>query len=389
MAQRQCESPRTCPVWARAFLAGIISVSIFVTASTESAAQYGRITDGARGPSVFVDMDVLRALGPAQSVPRVLQPTFREPRMPRARRSVPRFPGVGAPARTAGRIVLTPPSGLKARTTKRRASSRSSKRRAPLLTPPKTMAKSRPAQRSTPAPRLMRPGTRPPAAPVIQTVRQIPAVPKPPRALVKPVRKTAPPRPMPKVAKRGAPETAPKIRKPPMPSVLARPTPPPPRPSIKPPPMPRKTVAKITPPVPRSVTPPPVRKVTPPPAPRQTASLPSRPSGSSSTGQSANLVRLGFKAGEAKLPAPAVKQLDIVIGKLTKQTTLRLQLLAYADGATTSASQARRLSLSRALAVRSYLIDKGIRSTRIDVRALGNQVKGSPADRVDVIINSR
>ena len=101
------------------------------------------------------------------------------------------------------------------------------------------------------------------------------------------------------------------------------------------------------------------------------------------------MVRLGFKGGQAKLPAPAVKQLDAVVARLTKKISLRLQLLAYADGGTTSGSQARRLSLSRALAVRSYLIEKGIRSTRIDVRALGNQVKGSPADRVDVIINNR
>jgi outer membrane protein OmpA-like peptidoglycan-associated protein len=142
-------------------------------------------------------------------------------------------------------------------------------------------------------------------------------------------------------------------------------------------------VRKVTPPPVRPAVRPPMRKVTLPPAPRQTASLP--PGG----GQPANMVRLGFKGGEAKLPAPAIKQLDGVISKLTKQTTLRLQLLAYADGATTSGSQARRLSLSRALAVRSYLIEKGIRSTRIDVRALGNQVKGSPADRVDVIINNR
>ena len=101
------------------------------------------------------------------------------------------------------------------------------------------------------------------------------------------------------------------------------------------------------------------------------------------------MVQLGFKGGQAKLPAPAVKQLAAMVARLTKKISLRLQLLAYADGATPSGSQARRLSLSRALAVRSYLIEKGIRSTRIDVRALGNQVKGSPADRVDVIINNR
>ena len=146
--------------------------------------------------------------------------------------------------------------------------------------------------------------------------------------------------------------------------------------------MPRKT-ARTTPPAIRKITPPVLKSA--PVKPRQTASLP--PSGGK-TGAT-NMVRLGFESGQAKLPAPALKQLDDVVRKLTKESALRLQLLAYAGGALSSSSQARRLSLSRALAVRSYLIEKGIRSTRIDVRALGNQVKGSPADRVDVIINNR
>ncbi len=68
---------------------------------------------------------------------------------------------------------------------------------------------------------------------------------------------------------------------------------------------------------------------------------------------------------------------------------LRLQLLAYAGGAAQTPSQARRLSLSRALAVRARLIEKGIRSTRIDVRALGNKSEGGPPNRVDIIITTR
>ena len=62
----------------------------------------------------------------------------------------------------------------------------------------------------------------------------------------------------------------------------------------------------------------------------------------------------------------------------------RLQLLAYASADQTSPSKARRLSLSRALSVRSYLIAKGIRSTRIDVRALGDQVPSGEPNRVDL-----
>ena len=44
-----------------------------------------------------------------------------------------------------------------------------------------------------------------------------------------------------------------------------------------------------------------------------------------------------------------------------------------------------RLSLSRALAVRAFLIDRGVRSTRMDVRALGNKFEKGPGDRVDLI----
>lgn len=68
----------------------------------------------------------------------------------------------------------------------------------------------------------------------------------------------------------------------------------------------------------------------------------------------------------------------------------RIQLKAYA-GATGSdgGSGARRLSLSRALAVRTFLIERGVRSTRIDVRALGAAGDSGAPDRVDVVVLGR
>lgn len=389
MAQRRCKSPESRPIWARACLTGFVSVVFFCVVSTGSVAQlgqFGRSSGDVRGPNVFVDLGVLNSLGPAPNVPRVLQPTLRQPQMPGARALESRFPNRRVSKSATGRIVLKPPSSLRPRKSKRRAS----KKRAPRLTRPSVAApKTRTAARTPKvAPRMTRPGPRPPAAPKIQSVSR-PAALKPPRALAKATPKLAP-KPVAKVAKRAVPKAPVKTRKPPMPKVLARPTPPLPRSSITPPPMPRKIV-KATPPAPppmRKIAKP-IRKAAPnkaaPKKPSQTASLPPV----SRKPATANLVRLAFKGGEAKLPAPAIKQLDDVVGKLTKQSTLRLQLLAYADGTTSSGSQARRLSLSRALAVRSYLIEKGIRSTRIDVRALGNQVKGSPADRVDIVINKR
>lgn len=66
--------------------------------------------------------------------------------------------------------------------------------------------------------------------------------------------------------------------------------------------------------------------------------------------------------------------------------SIRVQLHGYANGKGDSPSQARRMSLFRALSVRTFLMRKGIRSTRIDVRALGNKGDGAAGDRVDVII---
>jgi hypothetical protein len=69
---------------------------------------------------------------------------------------------------------------------------------------------------------------------------------------------------------------------------------------------------------------------------------------------------------------------------------IRIQLVAYASGLPDDASRARRISLSRAIGVRSYLIEQGVRNTRIDVRALGNKTDGGgPADRVDIVALER
>ena len=96
-----------------------------------------------------------------------------------------------------------------------------------------------------------------------------------------------------------------------------------------------------------------------------------------------------FAADEAKLPPAARAPLATVAAALGRDETLRLQLRAYAGGSDDSASHARRLSLSRALSVRSELIEQGVRSTRIDVRALGNKSKTGSSDRVDVILVKR
>jgi len=115
------------------------------------------------------------------------------------------------------------------------------------------------------------------------------------------------------------------------------------------------------------------------------ASLPS-PTGQLTDGDS---MRIVFENDSSKLPSDVREALKGLSDRLNQQENLRLQLLAYAGDADTSASAARRLSLSRALAVRSYLIENGVRSTRIDVRALGNKSTEEVTERVDITVVER
>jgi len=100
-------------------------------------------------------------------------------------------------------------------------------------------------------------------------------------------------------------------------------------------------------------------------------------------------MRIVFDQDSSKLPPDARSALKALSDQMRNQDTLRLQLLAYAGDTDTSASAARRLSLSRALAVRSFLIESGVRSTRIDVRALGNKSTDAVTERVDITVVER
>ena len=140
-----------------------------------------------------------------------------------------------------------------------------------------------------------------------------------------------------------------------------------------PPPAPK--VTRQAPAQNRAATPP--KAIVPPPtSSQQTAALPP------ADGQA---LRLLFEGSTTKLNAPAKLQLQKLAATISANNQ-RIQLKAFASGASKRASAARRESLSRALAVRSYLIENGVRSTGIDVRALGAPNDGGPSDRVDVIL---
>ena len=101
---------------------------------------------------------------------------------------------------------------------------------------------------------------------------------------------------------------------------------------------------------------------------------------------SENITRLLFPDGTAELPSTAQSSLQTIADDLKSEKRQNVQLLAYGSGNNVSA--ARRLSLGRALAVRSKLIDLGVDNRQIEVRALG-EPEGGPSDRVDLLLITR
>lgn len=97
-------------------------------------------------------------------------------------------------------------------------------------------------------------------------------------------------------------------------------------------------------------------------------------------------------AGDAVEPAPStVSELRTLAGDLSvtlRNGAGRVQLEAFGGKRGDKSSNARRLSLKRALAVRALLIESGVPSDRIDVRALGGADDGGTADRVDVFVRA-
>jgi outer membrane protein OmpA-like peptidoglycan-associated protein len=222
------------------------------------------------------------------------------------------------------------------------------------------------------------PQARPLAAPVASLAPVATPEPKPPAAAIpKPVLS------LPKPTVAAAPAAV-------MPEPVATPTPAPVTP-VAAEPLPEPTPEPVAPPPPAATAtvalapPEPVAEPVATPAPAPTVAALS-PKTAAPAGQP---LSIPFAGGSAELPDGAESDLQAVAKQLAANDALRAQVKAYAEGSTGSASSARRLSLSRALAVRFVLIELGVRSTRIDVRALGDRDEGGAPDRVDVLVINR
>jgi len=349
----------------------VAMLAIALASGTRDAAAQGA------GPyyddeSVVVDLSVIddggRGRRPLVLPPAGVVPGYGGPlRMPGTEMPRSRFHGPGGAAAEA-KAAPKPPTAAKSQPVTKMAAApaekpapekRATEKRAPVekraAAPargaPSSARGDSPAQPATPPP--------PPAG--------IPAAPPPPPVLAA-VPPPSPPAPTP------APAAAPT----PTPSA-------PPPTAITPPPPATPAPAAPAPVAAAPATPAPMAPAAQPPAPPSVAAVPLAPTAPAKD----RALQIAFPAGDSRVPAAAQAGLKELAERMKAQESLRLQIVAYAAGGDLTASEARRLSLSRALAVRTVLIEQGIRSTRIDVRALGDKVTDQPANRVDLSFGDR
>lgn len=150
---------------------------------------------------------------------------------------------------------------------------------------------------------------------------------------------------------------------------------------------PKKTAAAAPPPVDNSAMGfmPSTIVSAPPPTPTHTASL--EPADTRNMSKRSSIP---FSPA-AEEPAPEVldtiKNLSGDLNNALGNGSARIELEAFGGKPNDKSSDARRLSLKRALIVRQLLIDEGVPSERIDVRAMGGASSGS-ADRVDIFVRA-
>jgi len=122
----------------------------------------------------------------------------------------------------------------------------------------------------------------------------------------------------------------------------------------------------------------------PPPPARATAAaappLPPEPAVQPPRGTVA--ATIAFTGQSAELNDAARTDLDRLAKNLGDRSLRQIEIRAYAGGAD---PDSRKISLARALVVRSYLIDKGVK-TRIEVGAYGGDSRGGSSDRVDILV---
>ena len=96
------------------------------------------------------------------------------------------------------------------------------------------------------------------------------------------------------------------------------------------------------------------------------------------------LASIDFPPQEMELSQAGQERLAALAQRLKEERDRPVAILAYA-GEPGAAASARRISLGRALAVRSFLIERGVPGGRMTVRALESPGGPLPAERVDIL----
>jgi len=221
------------------------------------------------------------------------------------------------------------------------------------------------------------------ALPSASPARSAPNRPPAPAARAEP---TAPP---PSTALQ-APASA-RLQATPSPAPAAGPATPAPAPSRMASAQPAAPVVPASPPMPTvDAAPPPVAQlsaIAPPPPPSAGPPPPPIEAKAATTAAATESgVRITFAAGQADLSPSSADAIKQLVASAHSGATTTFNVVAYAAAVTDDPSAARRLSLSRALAVRAALMADGVESSRIFVRALGSQVPEGPPDRVDLTL---
>jgi outer membrane protein OmpA-like peptidoglycan-associated protein len=155
------------------------------------------------------------------------------------------------------------------------------------------------------------------------------------------------------------------------------------------------TSATATPPPPPATLPtaaPPTVALAPiaPPAPAATTAPPQPPTVSATAASAASSsgtgLRVTFGTGQSDLNPSTAAAIQNLVKTSPSGDGTSFNVVAYAAGTPEDPSTARRLSLARALAVRSALMADGVGSSRIYVRALGASAGDETPDRVDVAV---
>jgi outer membrane protein OmpA-like peptidoglycan-associated protein len=217
----------------------------------------------------------------------------------------------------------------------------------------------------------------PPPGPIESRLVAVPQRPERSVATSGPTRITPPaPAPAPPPAEpavtRAEPQPAPASIPVPIIAPTPAPAPPPaaivatPAPAAPPAPTPEPTPVVIAPP-PAAPPPAAVASATPPPEPAAPRAAPT-------------LASIAFTPQSAEINGLARTELDRVAQ--SAKGVRAIELRAYAGGS--DPTEARKVALARALSVRSYLIDQGVRA-RIEVGAFASSNSSGGSERVDVL----